>query len=134
MAKVFAATQMKPVFGDLKPNCLIIDEIDGISGGEKNAIKHLLKLVAPQKKKSSSKKSEGTPTKKNTKISKKGDEEDQKKKGGPRELRRPIICICNDQYAPALRDLRNYALGSVFPIPSNINLNANHIFFISVPL
>ncbi|XP_020625554.1 chromosome transmission fidelity protein 18 homolog [Orbicella faveolata] len=44
----------------------------------------------------------------------------KKKKAGP--LSRPIICICNDQYAPALRQLRQVAFLVAFPstIPSRL--------------
>jgi len=64
-----------------RPNCLIIDEIDGAPSA---AITQLLKII----------KAEGGG---------KG------KKGLP-SLKRPIICICNDIQAPALRPLREIAL------------------------
>lgn len=35
-----------------------------------------------------------------------GDGESGSSTGGAQPLTRPLICICNDQYAPALRDLR----------------------------
>ncbi|KAJ8318400.1 hypothetical protein KUTeg_003491 [Tegillarca granosa] len=78
--KLESATQMKAVLGDdPRPNCLIIDEIDGAP----------LRTDEPigQKKK--------------------------KQQGGL--LLRPIICICNDQYVPALRQLRQCALIVNFP-------------------
>lgn len=65
--KIMGCTQIQNVFGDKKPNLLIIDEIDGIAGNEaSSAIKMILKTT----------------------------------------LTKPIICICNDQYTPALRSLR----------------------------
>eukprot|EP01080_Neovahlkampfia_damariscottae_P000992 gene992-9898_t len=43
--KINTMMEVKNVFGNKKPNALIIDEIDGISGGESsNAIKSLLKM------------------------------------------------------------------------------------------
>lgn len=40
----------------------------------------------------------------------------KKKKGSkPQILKRPIICICNDLYVPALRQLRQQALIINFP-------------------
>ena len=69
---------------DKRPNCLILDEIDGIHGP---AAKFLLSRVQAVQ----------------TKKTKKG-----KKEVGP--LMRPIICICNDPYVPALRELRTEAL------------------------
>ncbi|XP_012939837.1 chromosome transmission fidelity protein 18 homolog [Aplysia californica] len=88
--KLESATQMKSVTGaDPRPNCLVIDEIDG---APLPAINTLLNTV---------KKSE------NEKTSKK-----KKDKG---LLLRPIICVCNDQYVPALRQLRQMALVLNFP-------------------
>jgi len=84
-AKLRAALEMRSVFGDQRPNLVIVDEIDGLSPGEgKGAADALLRWVddAPQAKKGKAK----------------------------RRLMRPIICICNDQYAPALRKLRAVAL------------------------
>ncbi|WVO24366.1 uncharacterized protein IAS62_005731 [Cryptococcus decagattii] len=67
-----------------KPTCVVVDEVDGAGGGESGFIKALIKLIqdVPARRKSN------TPGK---------------------LLRRPIICICNDIYAPALRPLRPYA-------------------------
>lgn len=66
---------------------LILDEIDGIAGKEaKSYIETLLNAAYP---------------KKSNKTDKKGG-----KKKNQLVLQNPIICICNDQYAPALRDLR----------------------------
>ncbi|WWC68500.1 uncharacterized protein I206_102429 [Kwoniella pini CBS 10737] len=70
---------------DGKPTCVVIDEIDGASGGgDMSFIRSLLKLIqdVPARKKSN------TPA---------------------RPLRRPIICICNDLYASSLRPLRPFA-------------------------
>lgn len=71
--KIEMAIEMRSVFGDCKPNLLIIDEIDGISNSEGQGIAKVLLDIASSTKK---------------------------------PLRRPIICICNDPYAPALRNLR----------------------------
>ncbi|CAB0014814.1 unnamed protein product [Nesidiocoris tenuis] len=91
-----AATQMKAVMGsDPRPNCLILDEIDG---APQAAIDVLIKYVSD-----------------------KGEAKSKKKKGqGP--LRRPIICICNDVYVPALRSLRQIAFTIVFPPTSSARL------------
>jgi len=51
MSKVLNATQMQAVFSVKKPNCLILDEIDGLTGGEKGAIKELLKVINAKDKK-----------------------------------------------------------------------------------
>lgn len=67
----------KVVSGDGRPNCIILDEIDGAT---KAAIRVLISLA------------DGT-------IKRKG----SKKK---MTLKRPIICICNDLNSPSLRPLR----------------------------
>ncbi|WAQ87280.1 hypothetical protein PtA15_8A184 [Puccinia triticina] len=80
-----------------RPTCVIIDEIDGAAAGggggggaggnEAGFVKALVKLVT-----------EGSTNV--TKVNSKGKSLDQ------RPLLRPIICICNDLYAPVLRPLR----------------------------
>jgi DNA polymerase III delta prime subunit len=140
-SKIRAATEMQAVsFGaahTAKPNCVIIDEIDGIGdAGEAGAIAMLLRIVQAEAKKV-------TPGKKGAKDSAQGqeaegdesgsedegatDQQKEEKKSGKQSkrvnangdpiakasalkpLRRPIICICNDQFAAALRPLRQVA-------------------------
>lgn len=71
-----------------RPNCLVFDEIDGAPSA---SIDFLIKFVN------------------GTVKSKKG------KKQKPQLLNRPIICICNDVYVPALRPLRQMAFILNFP-------------------
>ncbi|XP_035915325.1 chromosome transmission fidelity protein 18 homolog [Anopheles stephensi] len=91
-------TQMKSVLNEEnRPNCIVLDEIDGAPIA---AIEFLLRFIAG---------SAGGP----------------QKAGGPKKagkagrdkfvLKRPIICICNDMYAPALRQLRQVAYVVNFP-------------------
>ena len=92
-----------PLFNH-KPSCLIIDEIDGAqdtsSSGSTSLISFLVSLIVNRDK----------PTSKQS-------------------ARRPIICVCNDMYAPALRLLR-HSLSKEFIIsydrPSN-TLLANRL-------
>nr|XP_022313340.1 chromosome transmission fidelity protein 18 homolog [Crassostrea virginica] len=88
--KLEAATQMKSVLeSDPRPNCLVIDEIDGAPQAAINVLLNFIKRTdEPGMKKK--KKDEGI-------------------------LLRPIICICNDQYVPALRQLRMNAFVINFP-------------------
>ncbi|GAA6038469.1 hypothetical protein JCM8097_004581 [Rhodosporidiobolus ruineniae] len=73
-----------------RPTCVVVDEIDGAGGGgDSSFVKTLVKLVT-----------EGSSTRKPSRKSK-GKQ--------PRPLLRPIICICNDLYAPTLRPLRPLA-------------------------
>ncbi|XP_077462157.1 chromosome transmission fidelity protein 18 homolog [Stigmatopora argus] len=92
--RIDAATQMKSVLGaNEKPNCLIIDEIDGAPSA---AINILLTTI-------------------NRKEVDSAAESTKKKKKKETILLRPIICICNDLYVPALRPLRQQAFLLTFP-------------------
>ncbi|KAH8281906.1 hypothetical protein KR054_004031 [Drosophila jambulina] len=85
-------TQMSSVLNqDKRPNCIVLDEIDG---APRQSIEYLVKFV-----------NDGIFNK-------------VKAKGAKAEhnvLRRPIICICNDVYDPALRPLRQVAFVVSFP-------------------
>ncbi|XP_065357892.1 chromosome transmission fidelity protein 18 homolog [Calliphora vicina] len=85
-------TQMTSVMNESKkPNCIILDEIDG---APRQSIEFLVKFVT------------------DSVLSK------AKAKGGKPAhniLKRPIICICNDVYDPALRPLRQIAFVVTFP-------------------
>uniref|UniRef100_A0AAZ3S951 AAA+ ATPase domain-containing protein n=1 Tax=Oncorhynchus tshawytscha TaxID=74940 RepID=A0AAZ3S951_ONCTS len=95
--RIDTATQMRSVLGaNEKPNCLIIDEIDGAPAA---AISILLATL--NRKDSQGADSEAEPLK--------------KKKKKESVLLRPIICICNDLYVPALRPLRQQAFLLAFP-------------------
>ncbi|XP_029986433.1 chromosome transmission fidelity protein 18 homolog isoform X2 [Sphaeramia orbicularis] len=93
--RIDTATQMKSVLGaNERPNCLIIDEIDGAPAA---AINILLATL-------------------NRKDGPSGEGETAKKKKKKESiLQRPIICICNDLYVPALRPLRQQAFLLAFP-------------------
>ncbi|XP_018539965.1 chromosome transmission fidelity protein 18 homolog [Lates calcarifer] len=95
--RIDTATQMKSVLGaNEKPNCLIIDEIDGAPAA---AINILL----------------ATLNRKDGHSAEGGAETSKKKKKKESILLRPIICICNDLYVPALRPLRQQAFLLSFP-------------------
>ncbi|GFG31238.1 hypothetical protein Cfor_11072, partial [Coptotermes formosanus] len=88
-----AATQMRSVMGvNPRPNCLVLDEIDGAPAA---SIDVLIKFVL------------GKYTGKAARGKKKGH--------SGSVLKRPVICICNDMYVPALRSLRQIALIVHFP-------------------
>ncbi|KAF7223516.1 chromosome transmission fidelity protein 18 homolog isoform X1 [Nothobranchius furzeri] len=95
--RIDTATQMKSVLGaSERPNCLIIDEIDGAPAA---AINILLAVL----------------NRKDGPAGEAGAEAAKKKKKKESMLLRPIICICNDLYAPALRPLRQQAFLLAFP-------------------
>lgn len=96
-----AAVQMQPVLGDRRPNCLVIDEIDGALGGGTGgggggragggAVSAIAEIIRT-----------GRVRVKDTEGGSVG-------KAGSVPLLRPVICICNDLYTPALRPLREVA-------------------------
>ena len=89
---VISAIEAQPSFLG-NPNLVIIDEIDGVSsaGGENASfISQLVQLA------------KGRDTTNAKFANKKKERKGQKK---IKELLRPIICICNDPYVPALREL-----------------------------
>ncbi|XP_015673740.1 chromosome transmission fidelity protein 18 homolog [Protobothrops mucrosquamatus] len=95
--QIEAATQMKSVLGaNEKPNCLIIDEIDGAPVASINV------LLSITNQKAGMVQSEDRPI-------------GAKSRGRSKLLLRPIICICNDQYVPALRLLKQQAFILNFP-------------------
>ncbi|GAA5965764.1 hypothetical protein JCM8115_000918 [Rhodotorula mucilaginosa] len=89
--------------GRNRPTCVVVDEIDGAAGGgESSFVKTLVKLIT-----------EGSTLRK---PSRKG------KGKQARPLLRPIICICNDLYAPVLRPLRPLAKIVRFTPPTSAML------------
>lgn len=94
-----AATQMKAVLDqDRRPNCLVIDEIDGAPAPSINVLLSFIKSTGAVRGKRS--------------------------KGDLPILMRPVICICNDQYTPALKLLRQLALVLNFPPTSTRRLSS----------
>ncbi|KAJ8687340.1 hypothetical protein QAD02_023134 [Eretmocerus hayati] len=86
---LLSSTQMRAVMDEEKrPNCLILDEIDGAASA---SIELLLKFI-------------------HGKLVPKGKGAKNKTQKDNDGCRRPIICICNDLYAPSLRPLRSMAL------------------------
>lgn len=79
---LLAATEMRSLIGrDPKPNCLILDEIDGASAASIDLlIKYVQGKLVPKRKK-------------NTEAAKKNND----------GCKRPVICICNEAYTPSLK-------------------------------
>jgi chromosome transmission fidelity protein 18 len=118
--RVENATQMRSVLHgqpgyDAKPNAIILDEIDGAMEGRdgRGAITELLKLAAGEGRKAGSQ-----GAKKDGGRDAAGSEDEEgddgpgktaKKKSSTPKLSRPIICICNDLWAPSLKALRDVA-------------------------
>ncbi|KAG8668969.1 Chromosome transmission fidelity protein 18 [Fusarium poae] len=92
-----------------KPACVIVDEVDGVvsgsgGSGEGGFVKALIDLVLlDQKNDPGNASSNNYGTKK-------------KKKGDDFRLLRPLILICNDVYAPALRPLRHSNLAEIIHV------------------
>ncbi|XP_050316074.1 chromosome transmission fidelity protein 18 homolog [Anthonomus grandis grandis] len=93
------ATQMRSVVDQEKrPNCIVFDEIDGAPSA---SIDYLVKFITA------------------TLPAKKGKKQQDKSQN---ILKRPIICICNDAYVPALRPLKQIAFVVNFPQISSTRL------------
>jgi ATPase related to the helicase subunit of the Holliday junction resolvase len=75
---------------DGKPNCVILDEIDGIDS--KATIDMLVKIIK-----------RSLPSSRSAGASSSSDDGSHSKDGSP-SLTRPLICICNDQFTPSLRE------------------------------
>ncbi|GLT72910.1 hypothetical protein SLA2020_448050 [Shorea laevis] len=109
-AKILDVVQMNSVMADSRPKCLVIDEIDGALSDGKGAVEVLLKMVSAEKKSDMGKENIAREEQSGKKSSKKGRK--------TASLSRPVICICNDLYAPALRTLRQVAKVHVFVQPT----------------
>jgi SpoVK/Ycf46/Vps4 family AAA+-type ATPase len=95
LSAICNAVQMQPVLGEKRPNCVVIDEIDGAIGGEgvraaSSAVSAVAEILRKGELPAEGTRGEG-------------------KKGTGELLQRPLICICNDLYTPALRVLREEA-------------------------
>lgn len=109
-AKIHDVVQMNSVNADSKPKCLVIDEIDGALNDGKGAVDVILKLVSAERKLHAGKENEPEGGNAGQKSS--------KKRHQKTSLLRPVICICNDLYAPALRPLRQVAKVHIFIQPT----------------
>lgn len=107
------ATQNTTLDAEKRPNCIILDEIDGIDSGAggKTALDALTAIISAQLKNASTP-GKTAPTGKR----------ESGGSGAAFALTRPLICICNDQHAPALRELRRLAEVHVFMAPSEMRL------------
>ncbi|KAI0819032.1 P-loop containing nucleoside triphosphate hydrolase protein [Irpex lacteus] len=86
-----------------KPTLVVVDEIDGATGGGENSAGFIAKLIqlTQDKPKKRTKKNDPQPH---------------------RPLLRPIICICNDLYASSLTKLRPHARIIRFNRPNDFRL------------
>ncbi len=92
-----------------RPVCVVVDEVDGVttgssgSGGEGGFMKALIDLVQLDQKNQNENQNVGEAVRK---TGKKGQE-------AKFRLMRPLIMVCNDVYAPALRPLRNSNIAEI---------------------
>ncbi|KAL5781478.1 hypothetical protein ACOSP7_006507 [Xanthoceras sorbifolium] len=108
--KILDVVQMNSVMADSRPKCLVIDEIDGALGDGKGAVEVILKMVSAESK--------NDIGKENIAKEERSGKTSSKKRRKTTSLSRPIICICNDLYAPALRPLRQIAKVHIFIQPT----------------
>ncbi|KAL6971104.1 hypothetical protein U1Q18_030786 [Sarracenia purpurea var. burkii] len=109
-SKILDVVQMNSVMADMKPKCLVIDEIDGALGDGKGAVEVILKMLSAEKKSDTGKE--------NVANEEQNGRTSSRKKYRSASLSRPVICICNDLYAPALRPLRQVAKVHIFVQPT----------------
>lgn len=116
--RVTDSVQMQSVIGDSRPNCVVIDEIDGLLGGPegRGAVDVLLGIINAGDGGGGGDNGAAEAADKAEAGTGKGGGVKKKKKKAVR-LMRPIVCICNDIYAPALRRLREQALVLRFDAP-----------------
>jgi chromosome transmission fidelity protein 18 len=92
-----------------RPVCVIVDEVDGVvsgtsgAGGEGGFMKALIDLVQLDQRNSQSLDDASIGPKKTT-------------KGDKFRLLRPLILVCNDLYAPALRPLRTSSCAEIIHV------------------
>lgn len=116
-----AATQMRSVIGTSpRPNCLIIDEIDGAPSVNDPLIVEIAWKITQFSNYADFSVQASIDVL--VKFAKNDGKKQTKKKGAKLTglLKRPIICICNDVYVAALRPLRQMALVIHFP-PTSLN-------------
>ena len=86
-----------------RPTLLVLDELDGADGAQAVAcLVRMAQAELPSKKKSSEKRAS---------LFGLSEEKRQRRSARPPPLRRPVICVCNDLYAPSLRQLRDVGVG-----------------------
>lgn len=95
------------LFGARRPNCIVLDEVDGVAGGEAaSAVGALVDMV---KRSSGRQTTQPDPTGGTAEGKRARRKAGSSRKGTAGTVVRPVICICNDLYAPALRPLRQHA-------------------------
>ena len=96
------------VGGNKNPNCLILDEIDGALPAAISVLVELVKATGNAAASSAASKAADEDDAQSATTS--GPAKGKGKKRAQPLLRRPIICICNDVNAPALKPLKEHAL------------------------
>ena len=106
-SSIMNAMSSNTIIGDKKPNCIILDEIDGIDNT--TAIDMIVNMS-------------NAPLKSTTNTGSKKSDKKSKKPVFSTPITRPIICICNDHYAPVLRELKKIAQIFIFQPPNEQRL------------
>jgi len=104
--RVHDAMNMQSVFGDNKPNLVVLDEIDGAASGERGLQELVKMIVATAKARRAAVEAarpaaggegSGAPVHFRTVSSATGKKKKTKKKRSAQVLNRPLICICNNK-------------------------------------
>jgi len=119
--RLLDAVQMQPLTAGGRPNCVVLDEIDGALAGTdgRGALDAVVQLARIDSHKHGDEAGEAgvdAPAKRKGKRGAGG--------GAAGALQRPVLCICNDLMAPALRSLREVARVFRFGPPTPARLAA----------
>ncbi|KAI3642621.1 hypothetical protein MP228_012176 [Amoeboaphelidium protococcarum] len=117
--KIMNALQSKSSINSSKPNLLILDEIDGaLGGGDKSLLSFLIKLCKEDYNSFRMVQTSAKLSKFHQDVNGVSDDQEGQlivKRNGNmsgekkyQKLLRPIICICNDAYAPALKSFKSF--------------------------
>jgi chromosome transmission fidelity protein 18 len=115
------ATLNATLSADQKPNCVILDEVDGIDGS-RSALDGLVSIIKAPLRAGSAAAAAGKGGKGAAAAS----------SSHVFALTRPLICICNDQYAPALREIVKLADVFVFTGKSKVFFSSVLQFFSTI--
>ena len=122
--RVMDAMQMRALGSDGRPNCIILDEIDGAiaAADGRGAIGALVALARSDEKagRGGDGDDDAAPPSAEPKSRRRG----AAAKPSALTLQRPLVCICNDLSAPALRPLRDVARVFRFVPPTPARLAA----------
>ena len=122
--RLLDASQMAPLTGDRRPTCVVLDEIDGALAGSdgRGALEAVVALARAEARSDDAGDGDAAPEGAGSVFG--AAPGARKSRRAAPTLLRPVLCICNDLMAPALRPLREAARVFRFAAPSPARLAA----------